>query len=617
MRSSSPDPAREHAGRSPERSAWPPHASGLPALLLLCLSLALTLVMAGPAAALVRFDFEQKYFRHPGRQVWDFSITRPDSLYHIFYHSILETTPSATQADTIWHAVSPDLRHWQLRGPVLVTAGAAAWEQGALWAPSVARDEDNQRWVMLYTGCDASMNQRIGLAVSPDLESWTRVGSGPVITPDSTRYLWSELTSWSDFRDPFLYRQDGLWHVLVSARTRVAGQPAGILYHATSANLEKWTDVGPLFVNDSSTPNLVLESSQYRVIGDWHHLLFGEFNATGVTIVSATDPAAWTMAGKRLLDSGFAPELNTFDPGVHVYSRLAPYQLPPGGGLGYVVRLDTLRTAADGANPAVSIPHPLDADWPVHTGAISLGNPTFGDNSLYRGEPSSGLVGNGFFGSREYYPGPLSGRGAPGAALGDAITGRLESRPFTVTGRRMSLLVGGGNFPSTCYVALVDAADGTILHRETGHGAVTMTPREWDLTGDLGRACRIVIVDQESAPGGYINVDEIIEHADAVAAVAVPAASGLTALSIAPNPANPSARIRFRLEQPGPVTVAVYDLRGRRIWQSGPLTLPAGPADVRWSGLDETGHAVASGAYLVRVADHEGRALSGRLTLLK
>ena len=118
MRSSSPDPAREHAGRTPERSAWPPHASGLPALLLLCLSLALTLVTACPAAALVRFDFEQKYFRHPGRQVWDFSITRPDSLYHIFYHSILETTPSATQADTIWHAVSPDLLHWQADGEV-------------------------------------------------------------------------------------------------------------------------------------------------------------------------------------------------------------------------------------------------------------------------------------------------------------------------------------------------------------------------------------------------------------------------------------------------------------------------------------------------------------------
>jgi len=45
------------------------------------------------AQALVRFDFEQKYYQHAGRQVWDFSMIRPDSIYHIFYHSILQQTP--------------------------------------------------------------------------------------------------------------------------------------------------------------------------------------------------------------------------------------------------------------------------------------------------------------------------------------------------------------------------------------------------------------------------------------------------------------------------------------------------------------------------------------------
>ncbi|MCK9997212.1 MAG: hypothetical protein KAH56_13135, partial [Candidatus Krumholzibacteria bacterium] len=45
------------------------------------------------AEGLVRLDFEQKYFQHPGRQVWDFSIIRPDSVHHIFYHTILESTP--------------------------------------------------------------------------------------------------------------------------------------------------------------------------------------------------------------------------------------------------------------------------------------------------------------------------------------------------------------------------------------------------------------------------------------------------------------------------------------------------------------------------------------------
>ncbi len=58
--------------------------------IILFLVLAGFLVPAPKAQGLVRFDFEQKYFSHPQRQVWDFSIIRPDSVYHLFYHTILD-----------------------------------------------------------------------------------------------------------------------------------------------------------------------------------------------------------------------------------------------------------------------------------------------------------------------------------------------------------------------------------------------------------------------------------------------------------------------------------------------------------------------------------------------
>ncbi len=575
------------------------------------------LLAALPASALIRYDFEQKYFSHPGRQVWDFSIVRADGVYHIFYHTIPLATPTATAADTIWHAKSPDLRHWGSRTPILVTADGSPWERGASWAPSVERDDDNNRWVMLYTGCDSLMNQRIGLATSPDLETWKRAADDPVITPDTTQYIWSAAQGWSDFRDPFVYRQDGLWHTLATAKKLVGGVPTGVIYHGTSPDMVNWTDVGPIFQNNGSQPGKVLESSQYVTIGNWHHLLFGVFDAVGVTILSATDPSGWTMANARLLDNGYAPEVDTFDPGVNVYSRLANFQLPPGGGTGYVVRLDTLRTNADGSNPTVWKPHPLDADWAVRTGLSTLGGPTFGDNPLYHSEPTSGLVGTGYFGSRDYYPGPLSGRGAPGVNLGDAVTGRLESRPFTVTGTRIILLVGGGYYPATCYVALVDATDGTILRSETGRGDVTMSPREWHLDDLQGRLCRIVIADDEAGPGGFIYVDEIEELLDGPVAVPPGRVSGLAALAISPNPANPAARIGFDLDRPGPVDVTVYDLRGRRVWASGPRWQAAGHVSVLWAGIGTDGRAAPSGGYLVRVTDDRGATLSGRLTLLK
>lgn len=598
-------------GRGPLARRWGPLAAAL------ALSLLNVVFAAPPARALARFDFEQKYFTHPGRQVWDFSIVRADGLYHIFYHTIPLAMPTATAADTIWHAKSPDLRHWQSRTPVLVTAGGSPWEQGASWAPAVERDEDNNRWVMLYTGCDALMNQRIGLATSPDLETWTRSGADPVITPDPSQYIWNEAAGWSDFRDPYLYRQDGLWHALVTAKKLVGGQPTGVLYHGTSPDLATWTDVGPIFQNNGPQPNKVLESSQCVTIGSWQHLFFGVFDAVGVTVLSATDPSGWTMANARIIDNGYAPEVDMFDPGVTIFSRLANYQLPGSAGTGYVVRLDTLRTNADGSNPTLWKPHPLDADWAVHTGTGALGAPTFGDNPLYHSEPTSGLVGTGYFGSRDYYPGPLSGRGAPGVTLGDAVTARLESRPFTVAGTRILLLVGGGNYPSTCYVALVDATDGTILRSETGRGDITMSPREWHVDDLQGRLCRIDIVDDEGGPGGFVCVDEIEEILDGPVAVPPDRVSGLAALRIAPNPANPAARIAFTLDRAGPVDVAVFDVRGRRVWSSGALWRPAGASTVLWPGILADGQAAPSGAYLVRVTDDRGASLRGRLTLLK
>ena len=122
----------------------------------------------------------------------------------------------------------------------------------------------------------------------------------------------------------------------------------------------------------------------------------------------------------------------------------------------YVVRFDTLHFMAQGELPVIYMPHPLDAQWPLRTGSSNLANPTFGDNTAMRGSESCGLVGNGWYGSAEYYQGPLSGLGTPGSYLGDSATGTLVSRPFTVSGDLIRLRVGGGHYPATCYVALIE-----------------------------------------------------------------------------------------------------------------------------------------------------------------
>ena len=479
------------------------------------LGLFLSVGFPGPAKGLVRLDFEMRYFAHPLQQVWDFSIVRPDSVYHIFYCSIPEANPHAANADTIWHATSPDLKHWDLAGPILA-AGPENYDTGAMWAPDIFRDEAQDRWGIAYTGCDEGIVQRVCMAYSPDLFNWTKSPYNPTIEPDTSQYSWDPDIIWSDFRDPFLYRQDNQWHVLVTVKKILDGV-TGVLYHGTSSDLKNWLDVGYFFANDGEEPNNVLESPQYHVIGDYHHLLFGEFSTHGITLLSAQQPGDWTMANRVLLDYGNAPEIDQFDTGHYIFSRIVPYLGFNDDVLSYVVRLDTLRTDPDGANPSVYKPHPLDEDWAVRTGLANLGNPTFGDGPRFRNESPAGTVGNGYYGSQEYYQGPLSGRGSPGTTLGPGATGLLESHRFIVEGQRMFLLVGGGNYPATCYVALFSAADTSVIYSETGQGQELMTHREWDLTPYQGTECFIRIVDAETGPMGYINVDEIIEIDDEVA----------------------------------------------------------------------------------------------------
>ncbi|MCP4574212.1 MAG: hypothetical protein GY838_17760 [bacterium] len=567
-------------------------------------------VFVSEGAALVRFDFEQKYHVHPGRQTWDFSVVRDDTVYNLFYHGIPIATPHASAADTIWRATSPDLVHWDVAGPV-VLSGTGAWDTSAVWAPDVFRDEAGDRWVMAYTGADARMNQRLGLAFSTNLAHWS-AGPNPVLEPDSTVYAWAPSRSWADFRDPFVYRDGGQWHVLLTA-AQWLGERTGILYHAVSDDLVSWSDVGPLFANDGSEPWRVLESPQYHLMGGHHQLLFGEYDTIGVSQVPAQDPDSLTMADRAFIDGGYAPEVDEFDPGVRILSRIVPLPLPTGG-LIYVIRFDTLQVSPDGDALTVLRPHPLDADW-ERSGAATNANPTFGDNPLWRGDPGVNPVGNGYFGSGEYFQGPLSNYPSPGAYLGGWATGELLSRPFTVTGDRMTLLVGGAAKPESLYVALVDADTDQILLSETGSGTPILEPREWSLAGLRGRSCRIRIVDFATGADDVINVDEIVEIDDlGTSDVRRPV---LLTHRAVPNPANPRTEIRCELPHPAAVALHIHDARGRVVWRGPVRTVAAGPMSLAWSGRDDAGREAASGVYFYRVLADGAPVALGKLALVR
>lgn len=604
-------PSVRRRARQPRRPARP----------RACLAaLAWLLLAPATAAALVHFDFEQKYFVHPGQQVWDFCLVRDAGLYHIFYIQYPEDSPGA-HCTALGHATSPDLARWDILPPA-VPAGPDWWDADNVWAPDVVWDSGRRQWAMLFTGVDSLKVQRACAAWSNDLSTWTKEPANPVFQPDSLAYYWAPSQQWSPCRDPFLFLMDGMWNMLSTAALRLGGYPGtkrGIVHRAVSADLVQWQDAGPFYINDGVSAWHDLESSQYLARDGWHHLFFTEQDVPGVSHIASDSLGGWRMADRRVIDGGYAAEVDQFDPGIDIFSRYAVGQHRDGS-LFRVVRFDTLLWNDGGRTPVIHRPHPLDGDWAYRAGAATLGNPIFGDNPVERGEPTSGLVGNGWFSSQEYYQGPLSGRGSPGTCLGDAAVGQLDSRPFFVTGDFISLLVGGGYYPQTCFVALMDADADTVLELETGQGAETMTERIWNVRPYQGRLVYVRILDAEQGPGGHISVDEIREISDPLSD-AGPATGErvppLMLLGARPNPANPATRVEFSLGRPGVVQLAVHDAAGRLVWRSPPQLMLAGQQGVTWRGTDALGRAAPAGTYLYRLALDGREQATGKICLVK
>ena len=95
-----------------------------------------------------------------------------------------------------------------------------------------------------------------------------------------------------------------------------------------------------------------------------------------------------------------------------------------------------------------------------------------------------------------------------------------------------------------------------------------------------------------------------------------PPPAARTTIRAYPNPFNPSTTIEFSVPRPGPVTVNIFDLQGRKVANLIQKSLGSGVYRTRWGGRDEAGHAIASGIYFARVEGVEGRN-STRLLLVK
>lgn len=155
----------------------------------------------------------------------------------------------------------------------------------------------------------------------------------------------------------------------------------------------------------------------------------------------------------------------------------------------------------------------------------------------------------------------------------------------------------------------LSAPDGTTVrlrHGGAGAGPVdgTWTRTEIPaLAGFIGRAAGgtwlLRATDTEAYDEGtLVSWSLDVEYG---AAGDVPPPPALKLLGNRPNPFNPVTTISFAVPAAGPVDIDIHDLRGRRVKRLSYRAEVAGIHEVEFSGRDEGGRPLASGAYLVRI----------------
>lgn len=243
------------------------------------------------------------------RWVWDFWLTEDGSDHHLFF---LQAPRAIGDPElrhwnvSVGHAVSTDLRQWDLLPDALAPAPADAWDDYTTWTGSVLRHDG--RWWMFYTGTsrrEGGKIQRVGLATSEDLVAWQRYGSGPLIEADPTWYERLDLRAWYEqaWRDPWVFQDPdtGVFHAVLTARAK-DGDPAtrGVIGHATSDDLLTWQVRPPItqhgVFGHLEVPQVELVGGVWRLLfctpaaPDWVRILAPALGLEGTHSLSAAHP---------------------------------------------------------------------------------------------------------------------------------------------------------------------------------------------------------------------------------------------------------------------------------------------------------------------------------------
>jgi beta-fructofuranosidase len=237
--------------------------------------------------------------------------------YHLFY----QYNPNGAYHDTIhWgHAVSHDLVHWE-EWPIALTPTPGDHDQDGCWSGCAINN--NGQPTIFYSGVHP---QVVCMATSSDgLLTWQKYPGNPIISdpPD-------EIDSEGQFRDPFVWWEDGGWTMLMGTRSVEMGG-AVLLYR--SDDLVNWEYLHPLIRGDKyqtapfrtgsiwECPNLLQLEDKHVLIVSFQHHESGRLLYTGY-FTGDYHNHFFTHTKQGLVDYGhsfYAPQAMTDTQGRHL-----------------------------------------------------------------------------------------------------------------------------------------------------------------------------------------------------------------------------------------------------------------------------------------------------------
>lgn len=196
-----------------------------------------------------------------GRFIWDFWTLDVGGVTWLYaltapWDADPDTRHDRARVDVF---TSRDLSHWERRGIALEPGDPGTWDDLAIWTGSVAEDPDGG-YVMLYTGrgrSDGGRAQRIGLATSDDLVTWTK-HPDPVIEADPLLYRTQGRRGSTNWRDPWLewHASDRMWRAWITAQHPDGPvETSGTIALAESRDLLDWT-IRPPVISERLTEHL-------------------------------------------------------------------------------------------------------------------------------------------------------------------------------------------------------------------------------------------------------------------------------------------------------------------------------------------------------------------------